>query len=49
MLVTTQQWFGTTLTTSPTLGRSAQPEKSTTACSSDRCVTCASGYSITCP
>ena len=36
MLLTTQQWFGTTWTTSPTFGRSAHAERSTTPCSSER-------------
>ena len=36
MLVTTQQWLGTTWTTSPTLGRSGTGERSTTPCSSER-------------
>src|SRR5262244_1525147 len=43
MLLTTQQWFGTTSTTSPTAGRSRHAERSTTPCSSDRPTTAAFG------
>src|SRR4030095_7723506 len=49
MLLTTQQWLGTTCTMSPTLGRSAQAERSTMPCSSERLATTASGYSMTWP
>ena len=35
---TTQQWFGTTLTTSPTDGRSRQRDRSTVPCSSESAV-----------
>src|SRR5918992_5745261 len=49
MLLTTQQWFGTTLTTSPTFGRSVQPDRSTIPCSSEGPVTTASGYSMRWP
>ena len=49
MLLTTQQWLGTTCTMSPTLGRSAHAERSTMPCSSERLATTASGYSMTWP
>src|SRR5712692_767387 len=49
MLLTTQQWLGTTWTISPTWGRSAQAERSTMPCSSERLPTTASGYSKTWP
>ena len=49
MLLTTQQWFGTTFTTSPTWGRSGHLLRSTTPCSSESPVIAASGYSRTCP
>src|SRR5262249_453642 len=43
MLDTTQQWLGTTWTTSPTRGRSRHWERSTTPCSSESPVIAASG------
>jgi hypothetical protein len=49
MLVTTQQWLGTTWTTSPTCGRSGHSVRSTVPCSSDRAVIPAAGYSSRCP
>src|SRR5262249_52765586 len=49
MLETTQQWFGTTLTTSPTAGRSRHCDRFSTPCSSESPVITASGYSSTCP